>query len=116
MLQNRSTSTPPQNHTLPAWWYLLRQDVAIPFMMDGRFPPDVFFLICEADFRYYESDCLERAEWETIKSGGLSSSSDPQGGAGRPPDRAAADEGPEDDVPPPRILPKGRREREILRT
>ena len=39
------------------------QDVGFPFMQDPRLPEDTLFLCFEQDFRWYERDCLQLAQW-----------------------------------------------------
>ena len=42
---------------------VLLQDVALPFMLDARFPEDQLFFVAESDFRFYEQDCVKGQDW-----------------------------------------------------
>ena len=57
------------------------QDVAVPYMLDPRHPEDTVFLFFEADFRFYERDCVEPAQWLPLVVGDAHLQ---LGGAGRP--------------------------------
>ena len=39
------------------------KDVALPYMLDGRHPADMVFLVCEADHRFYQRDEIPVEEW-----------------------------------------------------
>ena len=39
------------------------QDIGLPYMCDSRHSPDSFFFVFEADFRFYQEDCLNPEEW-----------------------------------------------------
>ena len=39
------------------------EDLAWPYMMSERVPDDTLFLVCEADFRFWEQDCMAPHEW-----------------------------------------------------
>ena len=41
----------------------VHQDIGLPYMLDRRHPLDTFFFVFEADFRFYEEDCLDPEEW-----------------------------------------------------
>ena len=46
------------------------QDVACPYMLDPRHPSDTFFLVAEADMRFYQRDEVPAAEWLTAAGEG----------------------------------------------
>ena len=50
-------------------------------MLDPRHPEDTVFLFFEADFRFYERDCVEPAQWLPLVVGDAHLQ---LGGAGRP--------------------------------
>ena len=39
------------------------QDIAWPYMLSDRTPPDTLFIVFEGDFRFWPEDCLEPADW-----------------------------------------------------
>ena len=44
------------------------EDIGLPYMMDGRHAPDTFFIVAEADHRFYEADCIPPREWLAFAS------------------------------------------------
>ena len=44
------------------------EDIGLPYMTDGRHPPDTFFIVAEADHRFYASDCIQPREWLAFAS------------------------------------------------
>ena len=39
------------------------QDIALPYMTDQRHAEDTFFIVAEADHRFYKADCIPPEEW-----------------------------------------------------
>ena len=39
------------------------EDVGLPYMTDGRHPPDTLFLVAEHDFRFYREHCVSTKDW-----------------------------------------------------
>ena len=39
------------------------QDVGLPYMVDGRHPPDTLFLVAEGDFRFERERCVSSRDW-----------------------------------------------------
>ena len=39
------------------------EDVGLPYMTDGRHPPDTLFLVAENDFRFYRHHCVSNRDW-----------------------------------------------------
>ena len=84
------------------------QDVGLPYICDKRHQDDTLFICCEADFRYYEADCLLQEDWIASLA---SSSLAPSIATGQPPpppsdpspDQPSADPVAPPPPPPPRL-------------
>jgi len=44
-------------------WTVHLQDIGLPYILDDRHTADTFFIVAEADHRFYKRDCIDPNDW-----------------------------------------------------